>query len=454
MEESRLLMPILSSGNLTTLIILICLVMLSAFFSASETAISSVNKVRIKILADDGKKSAQKLTKLIDKYDKTLSTILIGNNLVNIAIATLAVGLFSKFINTQNTADLVSTLSTTIIVLIFGEILPKTFAKEHSEGVSLFICRPIYFLTKVFTPLTYLFTLLKRSLMKDEKVDDPEIPNDDDELGMILDSMQEKGVLNEEENDFIHCVLTLNDKSVSDIMVPRVDMVMISIEDSNEEIKNTFFETKFSRIPVYDEDKDDIIGILYERDFLTAFISDQNCEIRKILRPTQFVPRTLKVDNLIKELKRTKTHIAIVVDEFGGTSGLVTMEDALEEIVGEIYDEHDEKEKKLITKIADNEYVIDLDLDLSDLFEDLDLGKLPETEFYKVGGWLLELSEDFPTQDDEIIYVSKYSSYDEEKEEYVTYSKKLMFSITKIIDRRLTEAILKIEVEEDNDEDE
>ena len=166
MEESRLLMPILSSGNLTTLIILICLVMLSAFFSASETAISSVNKVRIKILADDGKKSAQKLTTLIDKYDKTLSTVLIGNNLVNIAIATLAVGLFSKFINTQNTADLVSTLSTTIIVLIFGEILPKTFAKEHSEGVSLFICRPIYFLTKVFTPLTYLFTLLKRNLMK------------------------------------------------------------------------------------------------------------------------------------------------------------------------------------------------------------------------------------------------------------------------------------------------
>ena len=448
-------MPMLSSGHITTIIILVCLILMSAFFSASETAISSANRVRIKVLADDGKKSARKLMGLIDKYDKTISTILIGNNLVNIAIATLAVGLLEQFITNPSTADIVSTLSTTIVVLIFGEIFPKTLAKEHPEGFALTIVYVIYVLSKIFSPLTYLFTLLKKVLIKDGNVENSEIPNDDEELGMILDSMQEKGIINEEENDFIHCVLTLNDKSVSDIMVPRVDMIMINVEDTNEEIKEIFFESKFSRIPVYDEDKDDIIGILYERDFLTELIKDSTCDIRSILRQTKFVPRTLKVDNLIKELKATKTHIAIVVDEYGGTAGLVTMEDALEEIVGEIYDEHDEKEKKLITSITENEYLIDLDLDLSELFEELDLGKTPETEFYKVGGWLLELSEEFPNEDDEIEYISKYSYYDDEEEEYVSVCKKLTFIVSKIQDRRLLEAILKIEdVEEDEEKEE
>ena len=408
MEESRLLMPIFSSGNITTLIILIVLVMCSAFFSASETSISSVNKVRIKVLADDGKKSARRLMCLLEKYDKTISTILIGNNLVNIAIATIAVGFVANFIQNPNTVDLVSTLSTTIVVLIFGEIFPKTLAKQHSEGISLFVSTIIYSLSKLFTPLTYLFSLLKKALIKGgDDADSSEIPSDENELGMILDEMQEMGNITEEENDFIHCVLTLNDKSVSDIMVPRVDMVMIHIEDTIEEIKNTFFETKFSRIPVYDEDKDDIIGILYERDFFTHLVMDEKVDVKSILRKTQFVPRTLKVDNLIKELKSTKTHIAIVVDEFGGTSGIVTMEDIIEEIVGEINDEYDEEERSYV-KINDHTYVFEAKTLLSDFYKivkvDSDVFEDVVGDADTLAGLLLEIKGEFPKLHEKLEY--------------------------------------------------
>lgn len=430
----------LNSVNYGILIFLLVLVLLSGFFSACETAISAMNKVRIKLLAEDGNKKAQKLIHLSERYDKTISAILIGSNMLNISIATIAVGFFiSLFRETvpMVTIEIISLSITTLVVLMIGEFLPKALAKEHPDFIALKIANVLYLIVIIMTPLTWIFMPLKNLLGKNKNKNEGEIPANEDELEAILDSMEEKGILESEENELIQCVLTLNDKTVSDIMVPRVDMTAISVKEEIETVKKLFFEEKYSRIPVYSEDKDNVIGVLYERDFFTKLLKGQKIILRNVMREVHHVPKTMKVDALIQLLRKNKSHMAIVTDEFGGTDGLVTMEDALEEIVGEIYDEHDELEVTNFQKISDNEYLLDADLEVDELFEKLKLDAPESHQFQKLTGWLLELSESFPEAGTKINYQVADNHFDEEKNDYISVTKDLEFEILEITERRI-----------------
>ena len=344
-------------------VIFVILLILSAFFSASETAYSSCNIVRLTNFAENGKKSAAKALKVHQKFDNTLSSILIGNNIVNIAMATIGAIVAAKLITDDAISGIVSTAIVTLIVLIFGEIMPKSFAKRHAEGLAMKTSYILSFLNILFFPLNFLFNGLSRLISKSEKEDvTPTVT--EDELETIVDNMADEGVIEENDSDLIINALKLSDKIVYDIMIPRIDMVAIDVDEPIENIKKILFENQYSRIPVYKDDKDKILGILYERDFFTCLIEKKNFKIIDILKPAKYVNKKMPVDDFIRELQKEKVHMAIVSGKFGETAGLVTMEDALEELVGEIYDEHDDVEKDLCVKLTDNEYILDAKIDM------------------------------------------------------------------------------------------
>ena len=266
------------------------------------------------------------------------------------------------------------------------------------------------------------------------------------ELEAILDTMEEEGAIESEEVEMINNILDLNDREVKDIMTPRPDIIAVSDDMDNDEIKAVLFDSKLSRIPVYHGDKDNIIGILFERDFLTAYIKRKNFRVKSLLRPVKYVSTSMKVDDLIHELQKSKMHMAIVSGEYGEVVGLVTMEDALEELVGEIYDEHDESfDELLIQEIEDGEYLINANIYIEDLFEDLELGRVPETQYSKLSGWLYGSCEDIPEEGYNFVYTSKYIAKTED-EDYEEIIKRLTFVVTKVEDRRIIEARLFIEV--------
>lgn len=423
-------------------IIFVILLILSAFFSASETAYSSANIVRLTNFAESGKKSAAKAIKVHQKFDNTLSSILIGNNIVNIAMATIGAFIAAKLILDDTVSGIVSTAVVTLIVLIFGEIMPKSFAKRHAEGLAMKTSYILSFLNILFFPLNFLFNGLARLISKTEKEDvTPTVT--EDELETIVDNMADEGVIEENDSDLIINALKLSDKIVDDIMIPRIDMVAIDVDESMDNIKKIFFENQYSRIPVYKDDKDKILGILYERDFFTCLIEKKNFKIVDILKPAKYVNKKMPVDDFIRELQKEKVHMAIVSGKFGETAGLVTMEDALEELVGEIYDEHDDVEKDLCVKVTDNEYVIDAKIDMKELFEKLNLGESPSVH-NKLVGWLYEQVDDVPKAGEKIVYDSTFIEKDDD-DEYVEKTKRLTFTIKEVLGRRITKVFLKIE---------
>ena len=423
-------------------VIFVILLLLSAFFSASETAYSSLSIVRITNYAENGKKSAAKAIKVHQNFDNTLSSILIGNNIVNIAMATIGAFIAAKLIEDNTISGIVSTAVVTLIVLIFGEIMPKSFAKRHAEGFALKTAYILSFLNILFFPLNFLFNGLSRIISKSKK-EDPSPTITEDELETIVDNMADEGVIEENDSDLIINALKLSDKIIDDIMIPRIDMVAIEVDQPIDEIKKIFYENQYSRIPVYKDDKDKILGILYERDFFTYLIENKKFKIVDILKPAKYVNKKMPVDDFIRELQKEKVHMAIVSGKFGETAGLVTMEDALEELVGEIYDEHDDEEKELFTKIADDEYMIDAKVDLKVLFEELDLGKAP-SDHSKLVGWLYEQIDDVPRAGEQIFYETSYISKTED-DDYVEMNKKLTFTIKEVLGRRITKVMLKIE---------
>ena len=449
-----------SSLNFPLLIAMIILVLLSAFFSMTETVYSTTNTVRLTVLAEEGKKQAQKALWIADHYDRTLTTILVGNNLVNISLATISVTFFTQLLTNGSIVELVSTLVTTIVVLIFGEITPKTIAKEHADSLAVKLSSIVYIVIWILTPVVIIFSGFQKLLHlgKDKTEKEPQV--NEAELEAILDTMEEEGAIESEEVELINNILDLNDREVKDIMTPRPDIIAVSDEMDHDEIKTVLFNSKLSRIPVYHGDKDNIIGILFERDFLTAYIKRKNFRIKSLLRPVKYVSTSMKVNDLIHELQKTKMHMAIVSGEYGEVVGLVTMEDALEELVGEIYDEHDESEDEmLIQKIEEGEYLVNANIYIEDLFDDLDLGKTPETQYSKLSGWLYGSCEDIPEEGYNFTYISKYIAKTDD-EDYEEVIKRLTFVVTKVEDRRILEARLFIEVideedsldeEEDND---
>ena len=442
-----------NSINIPLLIVMIILVILSSFFSMTETVYSTTNTVRLTVAAEDGKKSAQRALWIAEHYDRTLTTILVGNNLVNITLATISVAFFGQLLTNGNIVELVSTIVTTVVVLIFGEIMPKTIAKQHADSLALKLSFIVYLIMMVLYPIVIIFNGFQKLLHIKDKDNEKEPQVNEAELEAILDTMEEEGAIESEEVELINNILDLNDREVKDIMTPRPDIIAVSDEMDHDEIKTVLFNSKLSRIPVYHGDKDNIVGILFERDFLTAYIKRKNFRIKSLLRPVKYVSTSMKVNDLIHELQKSKMHMAIVSGEYGEVVGLVTMEDALEELVGEIYDEHDESEDEvLIQQVAEGEYLVNANIYIEDLFDDLDLGRVPETQYSKLSGWLYGSCEDIPEEGYNFVYTSRFITKTED-EEYEEIIKRLTFVVTKVEDRRIIEAKLFIEVIEDEDEE-
>jgi len=438
--------------NTPLLIVMVILVVLSGFFSMCETVFSSCNMVRLSLEAEEGKKGAQKALAICDNFDRAITTILVGNNIVNIALATIAVVFFSDLLaNNDGSVEVISTAVTTVVVLLFGEITPKTIGKANADYLASRLSYLLYFFEIILFPLTIVFGSFQKLIHKKEDSSDKEPQVNEAELEAILDTMEDEGAIEAEEVEAIKNVLDLNDREVKDIMTPRPEMIAISDETDIEDIKKIFFESKFSRIPVFHEDKDHVIGILFEREFLTTYIKRKSFRIKPLLHEPIYVSATMKVDDLIHELQGKKMHMAMVSGEYGEVIGVVTMEDALEELVGEIYDEHDEIEDDvLINKIADNEYELNAEVYLDDLFEELELGNPPESQYSKLSGWLFAECEDIPEEGFNFVYHTKFIQKNDE-EDYEEIYKKLTFVVSKVEDRRITEVHLFIEDEEQED---
>ena len=424
------------------LILLALLLICSAFFSASETAFSTVNIMRLKGYVEEKRKGAKKALWIAEHYDRTLTTLLVGNNVVNIAASTIAATIFINLIIDQTIANVVSTAVMTIVVLIFGEILPKSIAKEKAETTVLRFAGIMYFLMKVLYPIVIIFMGIKKLMFKNVKNEQPTVT--ESELESIIDTMEEEGVIDAEDADLIQGVLDIDERTIYDIMTPRVDIIGIDIESDIEEMKNLFFKHKFSRMPVYKEDKDHIVGILSERDFYTALLKGEKIKIESLVKEPLYVSKTMKVNDLIRLMQKEKKHFAIVSDEYGGTSGIVTMEDALEEIVGEIYDEHDDTIiEEDIVKIDDSTFEISAEVILEDLFDTLELGKTPESSYTNVGGFLYSLAEDVPSEG-EVLEWNTTVDRNLEDDFAEEYPITLRFTILSVVDRRIIRTKLEI----------
>lgn len=369
--------------TVSIIIILFCIVM-SAYFSATETAFSTLNKTRIKALADKGSKRAQKVLKIADDFDGMLSTILIGNNIVNILSASLATILFVHWIDDKS-GPTVSTVVMTIVVLIFGEISPKSIAKEHPEQFALFSSRLLSFFMIILKPINFIFRQWKKLLSLIFKTRKEESMTEE-ELMTIIKEAEQVGDLDKDEGQIIKSAIEFNDLEVGDILTPRMDVTAIDINMPVNEISKIFIETGYSRLPVYEGDFDVIIGVLYYKDFYIMHQTNTK-EVKDILKPVIFATKNQKIHDLMKEFQNKQLHFAVIIDEFSSVLGIVTLEDVIESIVGEIWDEHDQKEDE-IKQINDNTYLVSGKTSIKKLFNLLDINE--EVESHIVNGWVME----------------------------------------------------------------
>lgn len=376
-------------------IFIIILVVMSAFFSATETAFSSVNKTRLKTLANNGNKKAEKTLELAESYDRLLSTILIGNNIVNIMSASLMTVICVAFFPVYGAS--ISTIVMTCIVLIFGEVIPKSIAKEIPETFAMAATSFISVLMFVFAPINAFFTLLKKLLVKIFKFE-----NDDsmtpEELLTIVEEAEQEGDLEEHESDLIRSAIEFNDLDVRDVLTPRVDVVAIDIKMSLNEIDLVFKESGYSRLPVYENTIDNIVGVIHEKDFFHLFYTKKGT-LKSIVTSVVYTNPHFKISTLLRQLQSSKMHMAVVIDEYGGTAGIITLEDILEELVGEIWDEHDEIVEHF-HKINENTYSISCDTDLDDMFEFLNIDTKEEYDIISVGGWVIHQLDKMPVVGD------------------------------------------------------
>lgn len=375
-------------------IILVALLILSAFFSATETAFTSLNRTRLKLLADDGKKSAKKALKHADNYDRLLYTILIGNNIVNLTLATISTLLFSSIItNSESLSATLSTIISTIAVLIFGEITPKTLAKEFPEKVAMFVAPIMDFFTIILYPLNLVFTGWKLLLKKIFKFKSEDVITEQ-ELLTYVEEANEDGTLDNNETELISSAIEFNDAEVGDILVPRVNVIAVEENTPMKDIRLVFSEHGFSRLPVYRGSIDTIIGMIHEKDFYAAYTSGAT-DIKGIVTSMALATEHMKISDLLRSMQKQKVHMATVVDEYGGTLGIVTLEDILEELVGEIWDEHDEV-VDYFTKLDDEHYLVDGNAELSEFFEIFSQEEDEESDSNTVSGWIIERSGDIP----------------------------------------------------------
>ncbi|MBM6664155.1 HlyC/CorC family transporter [Flavonifractor plautii] len=382
------------SSSLTMIVILIVLVILSAYFSATETAFTSLNRIRLKSKADAGNRRAALALRLVDQYDNLLSTILVGNNIVNLSASSLATVFFTEGLRLQNGA-VISTAVITIVVLIFGEVSPKSLAKEYPESFAMFSAPIMRILMVILTPVNFLFSLLKKLLsMVFHKEGDSGIT--EEELVTMVDQAEIEGGLDQHESKLIRSAIEFNDMEVDEILTPRVDIVAVEDTDSMDDIAQAFAESGYSRLPVYHEDIDDIIGVIHEKDFHAARYRGQT-DVKGITGPMLYTTGNTKISELLRILQREKAHMVIVVDEYGGTEGLVTLEDIVEELVGEIWDEHDEVIEEF-KKQEDGSYLISCSADLTDLFDLFSIKG--ECDANTISGWVMEQIGRIPEEGD------------------------------------------------------
>ena len=384
----------LDSASIGMIAAMVVMVICSAYFSATETAFTSLNRIRLKSKADAGNRRAARALELVDKYDNLLSTILVGNNIVNLTASSLSTLFFTVGLKLQNGA-VIATAVITVVVLIFGEVSPKSMAKEAPEQFAMFSAPIIGALMVILTPVNWFFAGLKRLLSRIMRGGDKEGITEE-ELVTMVDQAESEGGLDQHESKLIRAAIEFHDLEVEEILTPRVDMVAVEDTDTMEQIAHAFAESGYSRLPVYHEDIDDIIGVIHEKDFHAARYRGLT-DVKSFLGPVLYTTGNTKISELLRILQDEKAHMVIVVDEYGGTEGLVTLEDIVEELVGEIWDEHDEVIEEF-KKQADGSYLISCSADLTDLF---DLFKIKgECDANTISGWVMEQIGRIPEEGD------------------------------------------------------
>lgn len=393
----------MDSSYTSEIILLIVLLLLSGFFSMSETALMSLSKIRIRHMREEGVKGARLVEKLLEDPNKLLGAILIGNNIVNIGASAIATTLTAKLFGGSDFSVAIATLGMTVLVLIFGEITPKSIAKQNSEKVSLTVAKPIKFCIFIFKPFVAVFTGISSIFIRlfggDPKATEPFIT--EEELKTMVDVSEEEGVLEDVEKEMIFNVFEFADMQVKDVMVQRVDIIALDTDSTYEDVLKVIKEEQFSRIPVYNNSIDDIIGILNVKDLLISDAVRENFNIKDYVRKPFHTFEFKKINAVFNEMKKDKNPMAVVLDEYGGTVGIITMEDIIEEIFGEIEDEYDE-EKNIIEVVKEDEYIVDGSAKLNEI-SDLIGVNMESDELDSVGGLIIEELGRIPEKNEEIL---------------------------------------------------
>lgn len=414
--------------NVGAIITIIFLVGFSAYFSATETAFTSLNRIRIKNLAGDGDKAAQRVITLSENYDKLLTTILIGNNIVNIAMTAISTVLFIDLYGKYGAT--VSTVVITIIVLIFGEISPKSLAKEKSESFAMFSGPIISVFMILLTPLNFIFSKWKTLVVNIFKLNE-ENTITKEEIKTIVEEAQVEGGIEAEQSELIQNAIEFNQLCAEDVLTPRVDMIAVDNGSTEDEVGKVFKETGFSRLPVYEDDLDKILGVINQKDFHNYVVGTDKT-ISDFVKPVVFVASSMKASTLLKMMQREKTHIAIIVDEYGGTEGLVTMEDIIEELVGDIYDEHDAIMSQEISVLQNGSYRVMCNANIAKIFDYLEVEPDGELDVNTVNGWVVLCLDKLPEKGDRF--------------QQVYGDKRLSVRVTKANSRRALEINLKKDI--------
>ena len=402
------------------LIAMVILIALSGFFSASETAFSTANRMKLKTLAQEKNKRAKLVLALTDNYPKLISTILVGNNIVNITLSSIATLFFIDLIDNSSAATAVSTAVITVVVLVFGEVSPKTLAKESPEKFAMFAAGFMKVMTVLLTPVNFLFDRWNKLLLRLFRIErDAQVTEED--LLNIVNEAQSGGGIGKDESTIIRSAIEFNDLDVQDVLTPRVDVVAASITDGKDEVFRLFRESGFSRLPVYKGTVDNILGVINQKDFYEQVMLGKR-KLRSIIAPAKMVTPYMKISDLMKVLQRCKTHMAVVIDEYGGTLGIVTLEDILEELVGEIWDEHDEVTEDVV-RIDENTYRVNGGVSLFRLFSMLGVDEDDEDEDddqpSTVAGLIMREAESIPEKGEEISYKNLRFKIEEADEAHV-----------------------------------
>ena len=391
----------MENADWSAYLFMLVLLGLSAFFSASETAYSTANQMRLRAYAEAGNQKAAIALKIAENFDKTLYTVLVGNNIVNLSLSSLATVVATQIFGNAGAA--IATGIITILVLTFGEVMPKSMAKDNAESLAIAVARPMRLMIILLTPVSWIFRQLKEITSRRGK-DGRQPSMTEQELKYMVETIEEEGVLEEEESDLVQSALEFDDITAEEILTPRVDMVALDIGDPPEENLKIALDCHYSRLPVYRDNTDNIIGVVHKMDLLENRVEQGGRTLGEMMTPCMFVHRTLKMPDLLAKFQRSKSHLAIVTDDYGGTLGVVTLEDVLEQLVGDIWDESDEVVHDF-AQVGENDYEISADLSISDFFEKIEYEpKGFESDFNTMGGWALEMLERIPQEGDSYRY--------------------------------------------------